>query len=262
MNVNVAILVAALAANSALASVVTADPPAASDTSVSAEASAYLSSVHRVAFRVHRKESAVPGAIVEAVASWLPGVELVDTDDADVIVEYSASPESADSWSAHEWRTVSVVEEGIRRPPADVKPDRSEERAAEPIPARTIAEIPDHPEGISVPSLPAVIGRDGSEPVARVVDPLPLPAGEPGPGGRQSVQWSATLFRLDCQSAAFGVRPSRPVEGRCERPVFVRVHVASLKGVAHDKDDAVDALGESLRELILGLPKQNQPAQE
>ncbi|HYO76393.1 MAG TPA: hypothetical protein VE010_08020, partial [Thermoanaerobaculia bacterium] len=54
-----------------------------------------------------------------------------------------------------------------------------------------------------------------------------------------SVHWRATLFRMDCQSPAFCEKPTPASEGRCERPVFVRVKMASMGGVAADRDAAL-----------------------
>lgn len=47
-------------------------------------------------------------------------------------------------------------------------------------------------------------------------------------------RWTAALSRLDCQSPAFDQRPTRTVNGRCDQPVYVRVHFGTLESREND----------------------------
>ncbi len=70
-------------------------------------------------------------------------------------------------------------------------------------------------------------------------------------GTKDGVSWIATLYRLDCQSPRFGEKPTRPVGGRCENRVYVRVDLGTMQGTADDEAGAVQALAAQLRQAIL-----------
>jgi len=77
---------------------------------------------------------------------------------------------------------------------------------------------------------------------------------EDGEGGG----WSADLYRLDCQSLSFSELPSRPENGPCERHVYVRIKLGSLRRtVVHGKTPA-EELAFGLRDAILGIEPQPQ----
>lgn len=90
---------------------------------------------------------------------------------------------------------------------------------------------------------------------AAVVEPEPAESDERAAQPPASVHWRATLFRMDCQSPLFDEKPTPASEGRCERRVFVRVKVASLGGVAADRDAALRDFAASVRSALLGEGK-------
>jgi hypothetical protein len=69
--------------------------------------------------------------------------------------------------------------------------------------------------------------------------------------GRRNVTWNATLVRLDCQSPEFGVPPTKPWDGTCDRHVYVRAELGSLSGDVGDDEDPADAFVAALEHAIL-----------
>ncbi len=74
--------------------------------------------------------------------------------------------------------------------------------------------------------------------------------------------WSATLYRLDCQSLDFNEPPSRSANGRCERNVFVRINLGTLRRTVTHGRSPDEELAFGLRDAILGIepqPEEQEP---
>jgi hypothetical protein len=63
--------------------------------------------------------------------------------------------------------------------------------------------------------------------------------------------WHAHLFRLDCQSASFYEKPTRAINGHCERRIYVRVDLGSMSGVSDGRVSAAEDFASKLKEAIL-----------
>ncbi len=67
----------------------------------------------------------------------------------------------------------------------------------------------------------------------------------------EAQSWTANVVRFDCQSASFGERPTRAINGHCENLVYVRV-IAGTKGrTAPEGVSAAEDFAATLREVIL-----------
>ena len=61
------------------------------------------------------------------------------------------------------------------------------------------------------------------------------------------VGWTATLFRLGCQSPERGGNPTSPIDGQCENGVYVRIELGRLSGFARDRESAIEAFASEIR---------------
>ncbi len=236
---------------------------ATADVSVIPGEACYLADVQTVAIRVSEVDSAKMAAFSEALSIWLPGLDIGAGDDADLLVEWA---EYTGGNSAGEWRTVAFLEDlgGI------------DNREPKPIVSTAQVEQLDHVDGRLLNDHPEISAGQMTD----TVSVLPLSEGELSPSVESGdavyqhdveellpttdvsgVRWTATLFRMDCQSRSFTVKPYRPTDGRCETPVFVRTHLAEVHGVARDHNTAVASLAEVLRELLLGVPRGSEALQ-